>query len=189
MQSEPDEMVLLKALASTVRQQVLDQLVNGPATSAMLARALESNTGVMSYHLRELAKAGLIEHAVSRGRSRFWRLASGDARFRDPQDSAAPVMARSVIDMRLARLSTSVNDYLQRQDLDQAWRDSALFSQAAVTLTAAELAEFAEAYLALVERSSRDAGARSADTETRAVQLTLFAFPAAVTALDPTGRP
>ena len=84
------EIVVLRALASQVRQDVLDHLDTGPATSAMLARALESNTGVMSYHLRELAKAGLIERDVSRGRSRFWRLASVDVRFSDPQDSAAP---------------------------------------------------------------------------------------------------
>jgi DNA-binding transcriptional ArsR family regulator len=186
---DDSEIVVLRALASKVRQEVLDQLGNGPATSAMLARALESNTGVMSYHLRELAKAGLIEHDVSRGRSRFWRLVPGDVRFRDPQDSAAPAMARSVIDMRLAGLATSVSGYLGRDDLDPVWRDSSLFSQAAITLTAAELTEFAEAYLELVQRWSKSRRARSADTETRAVQLALFAFPADVTTPDPTGSP
>src|SRR5215204_2104888 len=122
MHREDSEISVLRALASKVRQDVLDQLGNGPATSAMLARALESNTGVMSYHLRELAKAGLIEADVTRGRSRFWRLAPGDVRFRDPQDSAAPAMARSAIDSRLARLATSVNGYLRRDDLDPVWR-------------------------------------------------------------------
>jgi DNA-binding transcriptional ArsR family regulator len=183
------EIVVLRALASTVRQEVLDQLGNGPATSAMLARALASNTGVMSYHLRELAKAGLIEPDVSRGRSRFWRLAPGDVRFRDPQDSTAPAMARSVIDMRLARLTASVYGYLRRDDLDPAWRDSSLFSEAAMALTAAELAEFAEAYLELVQHWSTNARTRSADTETRAVHLALFAFPADLTPHDPSGRP
>ena len=181
------EIVVLRALASQVRQDVLDHLDTGPATSAMLARALESNTGVMSYHLRELAKAGLIERDVSRGRSRFWRLASVDVRFSDPQDSAAPAMAQSVIDMRLAGLGTSVNAYLRRDDLDPAWRDSALFSQAAITLTAAELAEFAEAYLQLVQRWSKSSTRAAADTEIRAVHLALFAFPADITTSDPTG--
>ena len=187
MPDRPAEIVVLRALASQVRQDVLDHLDTGPATSAMLARALESNTGVMSYHLRELAKAGLIERDVSRGRSRFWRLASVDVRFSDPQDSAAPAMAQSVIDMRLAGLGTSVNAYLRRDDLDPAWRDSALFSQAAITLTAAELAEFAEAYLQLVQRWSKTAHARAADAEIRAVHLALFAFPADITTSDSTG--
>src|SRR5215213_7369722 len=48
------EIAVLRALASTMRRAILDHLGQGPATSAMLARALDSNTGVMSYHLREL---------------------------------------------------------------------------------------------------------------------------------------
>jgi len=148
----------------------------------MLARALDSNTGVMSYHLRELAKVGLIERDVSQGRAQFWRVAPGDVRFRDPQDSAVPALARSVIDMRLAGLAASVEGYLHRDDLSPAWRDAALFSQSALALTAAELTEFAQAYLELVRRWSETARTRSAGPETRAVRLALFAFPDDITA-------
>ena len=88
-----------------MRRAILDHLGRGPATSAMLARALDSNTGVMSYHLRELAKTGLIERDKSQGRARFWRLASRDLRFRDPQDSDDPETAQAVIDARLAGLA------------------------------------------------------------------------------------
>ena len=46
----------------------------GPATSAALARALNENTGATSYHLRQLAKLGLIEEVPGFGtaRERGW---------------------------------------------------------------------------------------------------------------------
>jgi DNA-binding transcriptional ArsR family regulator len=181
------EIAVLRALGSKARQAIIDHLGRGPATSAMLARGLDSNTGVMSYHLRELAKAGLIERDVSRGRAQFWRVASGEVRFRDPQDSSVPALAQSVIDLRLAGLAAAVDGYLRRDDLSPAWRHAALFSQSALTLTAEELAEFAQAYLELVRRWSDTARARSAGPETRAVRLALFAFPTDVTAPDPRG--
>ena len=174
--SDP-EMAVLRALGSKVRQTILDHLSRGPSTSAMLARALDSNSGVTSYHLRELAKAGLIERDVSQGRARFWRLAHGDVRFRDPQESSVPSTAQSVIDRRLAGLSTLVDGYLRRDDLDPAWREAALFSQSALTLTAEQLAEFAHAYLELVRRWSETARTQTGVPETRAVRLALFAFP------------
>jgi DNA-binding transcriptional ArsR family regulator len=177
MRRDDAETAVLRALGSKVRQAILDHLGRGPATSAMLARALNSNTGVMSYHLRELAKVGLIERDASRGRALFWRVAAGDWRFRDPQDSSVPVLARSAIDRRLAGLEASVDGYLSRDDLSPVWRDAALFSQSALSLTAEELADFARAYLELVGRWADIAHRRSAPPGSRAVRLALFAFP------------
>jgi DNA-binding transcriptional ArsR family regulator len=174
-------------LGSKVRQAILDHLGRGPATSTMLARALDSNTGVMSYHLRELAKTGLIERDVRQGRAQFWRVAPGEVRFRDPQDSPIPALAQSVIDLRLAGLAASVDGYLRRADLSPAWREAALFSQSALILTTDELAEFAQAYLELVRSWSDTARDRSAGPATRAVRLALFAFPDDITAPAPRG--
>ena len=53
---------MLKALAHPRRQAIMQRLsVHGPATSTTLARDLGWNTGATSYHLRELAKYGLVE--------------------------------------------------------------------------------------------------------------------------------
>ncbi|WP_322936649.1 winged helix-turn-helix domain-containing protein [Nocardioides bizhenqiangii] len=185
MVPEHSELAVLRALGSTVRQAILEQLGQGPATSAMLARALDSNTGVTSYHLRELAKAGLVERDVTRGRAQYWRTVAGDVRFRDPQDSSAPALAQSVIDLRLAGLAASVDGYLRRDDLSPAWRDAALFSQATLTLAPEELAELARAYLELVGHWTDAARDRSAVADHRAVRLALFAFPTDGTAPDP----
>ncbi|WP_406144269.1 winged helix-turn-helix domain-containing protein [Streptomyces sp. NBC_01012] len=62
------ELGALKALAHPRRQRVLEHLtLYGPATSAMLARALGLNTGSTSYHLRELARYGFTEETGSAG--------------------------------------------------------------------------------------------------------------------------
>src|SRR5262249_33975698 len=136
------EIAVLRALGSPVRQQILDLLGRGPATSAMLARALASNTGVMSYHLRELGKAGLIEPDAQQGRARDWPIGDAEVRFHDPQLSPDPVAAEGAIDQRLANFNASVTHYRRRGDLVAAWREAALFSESATVLTPAELTAF-----------------------------------------------
>jgi DNA-binding transcriptional ArsR family regulator len=175
MPRAPDrETVILRALGSRVRQDILELLGRGPATSSMLARALGSNTGVMSYHLRELGKAGLIEPDVRRGRSRYWRLSREDIRFDDAQRSARPRLAKAAEDLIWARFNTSVHTYLGRTDLPGEWRDAALFSQAATALTAAELTEFAHEYLTFLKRWS---GRAATTKDARPVRIALFAYP------------
>jgi DNA-binding transcriptional ArsR family regulator len=173
--SERDTAVL-QALASPVRQDLLDALARGPATSAMLARLLSSNTGVLSYHLRELGKAGLIERDEerSRGREVYWRLSEDDARFDDPAISAQPELAQAAIDLTLHRLNRSVRGYLGRPDLDPAWRDAALFSRSSMRLTVDELAQFSQDYLKLLRRWSKR---QTATPDAELVQVALFAYP------------
>jgi DNA-binding transcriptional ArsR family regulator len=168
------ETVVLRALGSPVRQDILELLGRGPATSSMLARALGSNTGVMSYHLRELGKARLIEPGARRGRSHYWRLSREDIRFDDAQRSSKPRLAKATEDLMLARFTASVHTYLSRTDLPDEWRDAALFSQGATALTAAELAEFTHEYLTLVKRWS---GRAATTKDARPVRIALFAYP------------
>lgn len=173
-QTMNQETVVLRALGSPIRQEILEHLGRAPATSAMLARALRSNTGVTSYHLRELGKAGLIEPDIHQGRARYWRLAHADVRYDDPSMSAQPTLAQAAVDLTLARFNASVRAYLARGDLDPSWREAALFGQSAVTLTQTELAEFTEAYLALVRRWTAP---RPAPAGALPVRLALFAYP------------
>jgi len=171
-----EETTVLRALASPVRQRVLNRLGQGSATSAMLARLLDSNTGVMSYHLRELGKAGLIERdeARSRGREVYWRLGSRDVRFNDPATSAAPGQAQTAIELILSGLVTSVRRYVARTDLEPRWRDAALFSRSATQLTVEELAAFTAQYLDLVARFT---GHRDIPADAHPVRVAMFAYP------------
>ena len=172
-----DETTVLRALGHPVRQEILDALALAPATSAMLARAMDSNTGVLSYHLRELGKAGLIEHDAGRsgGRSVYWRLASDDIRTGDPATAAQPGLARAAAEISLARLMQAVHSYLGRSDLPAEWHDAVLFSRSSLRLTADQLAGLTAEYLALVKRWSRRA--QDPLPGAQPVRLALFAFP------------
>ncbi|WP_326739245.1 ArsR/SmtB family transcription factor [Streptomyces sp. NBC_01022] len=87
--TEITELAALKALAQPRRQQILQRLtLHGPATSAILARALGLNTGATSYHLRELARYGFVADTVpprpDARRARWWQAVPGDRRFPPP---------------------------------------------------------------------------------------------------------
>jgi DNA-binding transcriptional ArsR family regulator len=76
---EADEVRLdtrsVRVLAHPLRSRLLAQLRReGPATATVLARALGTNTGATSYHLRKLAEVGLVlEDQGGVGRERWWR--------------------------------------------------------------------------------------------------------------------
>ena len=54
---------------------MLEVLREGPSTASRLAEAVGESTGSTSYHLRALAKAGLLVEETGRGngRERWWR--------------------------------------------------------------------------------------------------------------------
>ncbi|MEV4347254.1 helix-turn-helix domain-containing protein [Actinoplanes sp. NPDC049596] len=68
--------VLMRVMAHPLRMRIVGSLrVDGPATSAILARRLGTDTGQTSHHLRMLARHGFVEDAPeqNRGRERWWR--------------------------------------------------------------------------------------------------------------------
>ncbi|WP_188834978.1 ArsR/SmtB family transcription factor [Flexivirga endophytica] len=68
----------LKALAHPVRLAMIGRLrADGPATASSLAAQLGLNSGATSYHLRQLADAGLVVDDADRGnkRDRWWKAA------------------------------------------------------------------------------------------------------------------
>lgn len=72
----------LRAVAHPVRNRILTELgATGPMRAADLARELGIPANQASFHLRQLAKYGLIEEDPDAGRDRrdrVWRLASPD---------------------------------------------------------------------------------------------------------------
>jgi DNA-binding transcriptional ArsR family regulator len=68
----------LRVLAHPLRLRALGTLrINGPSTATAIAARLGSNSGKTSYHLRELAKVGLVveEPELGNARERWWRAA------------------------------------------------------------------------------------------------------------------
>ena len=178
----------LKLLAHPMRYRVMDRLRQGPATATTLARALGLNTGVTSYHLRQMAEHGFIEEVpeLSRGRERWWRARPLDLRF--PRRSEQSEEMRPVMDEmhRLdfaAELEQFARFQLEREELGP-WADALLFSRGSIRVDLAELEEFFEEYISLLKRYQRP------DEETpphaRTVLARLLAFPVPTSATDTT---
>jgi DNA-binding transcriptional ArsR family regulator len=155
------ELEALKALAHPRRQLISRELeAHGPATSASLARALDLNTGATSYHLRELARHGFVEDFVdpnAHGRERWWRAVRRDLRF--PPRSAQSDQVRAVVDEvnRLA-FAADLEAFARAQaqnTQDESWMDALPHSRGSIHVTPAELAEFFEEYIALLNRYKR----------------------------------
>ena len=77
MSDAPFDAETLKAYAHPLRIKMYDYLLtHGSATATQLAKDLGENTGQTSYHLRILARHGLVEddpEVTARGRERWWR--------------------------------------------------------------------------------------------------------------------
>ncbi len=70
---------VLRAIAHPVRNRILDELgATGPMRAADIARELGIPANQASFHLRQLAKYGLVEEAPEEardGRDRVWQAA------------------------------------------------------------------------------------------------------------------
>ncbi|MEV0973902.1 ArsR/SmtB family transcription factor [Microtetraspora glauca] len=149
----------LKALAHPLRQQLLTRLQRrGAATSAMLATEFGEDRGATSYHLRQLARYGFIEEdtARSEGRRKYWRSIPQDLRL--PGSGTSPevdVAARELGRQWQERAERELAAFRAREDDFGAFSDAALSSLGGTTLTAAELAEFTEEYVDLLNRWRR----------------------------------
>jgi DNA-binding transcriptional ArsR family regulator len=172
---------VLEALAHPVRLDLLSYLMsNGPATASACARAVGDTPSNCSYHLRTLARHGLVEPVESADRrQRPWRATiTGFELDPDPDPAtpagrgAAAVMAASVaLQQRLLR------DYLSHRDaVPAAWREVDLASQYTLLVNPAELRTLGEKLDALI-RPLIAAGRTSAPADAALVEIDLFAFP------------
>ncbi|WP_243740532.1 helix-turn-helix domain-containing protein [Streptomyces sp. 8K308] len=140
--------------AHPVRRALLDLLAElGTVTSTEAARRLGHSSGLCSFHLRQLARHGLIEEAphTGGGRIRPWRL-----RAPAEPDPGFDLLARGLEDESYQR-------WLAHRDAaPEEWRRDEAFS-AVVHVTPAELARLGEQIRALLapyqDRRGRPAAA------------------------------
>jgi len=152
----------LKALAHPLRQQMLARLQQrGSATSADLATEFDVDRGAASYHLRQLARFGFVEEDTERsaGRRRYWRAVPQDMRL--PSRPADPDVAAAAFEIGRQWLERSENDlhaYLSHREEFGAFAIAAHHSFGGTALTADELAQFGEEYIAFLNRWHREPG-------------------------------
>jgi DNA-binding transcriptional ArsR family regulator len=175
------EPAALRALAHPVRLELIDYLMaQGPATASVCARAVGDTPSNCSYHLRTLAKAGLVEEAVSDdGRERPWRaLMTGfDA---DVEGELTPEAAE-LLALQLQRDQRMVREHLaRRDDLPKRWRNADVYSTYTLRLDPGELRDLTAKLDALI-RPYIAATREDAPRGSAVVHLGMQAFPKDVT--------
>ena len=174
----------LKALAHPLRQQFLARLQRrGSATSADLAVEFEVDRGAASYHLRQLERFGFVEEDTARsaGRRRYWRAVPQDMRLPgQPADPDVAAVAEEIGRQWLERSERDLHAYLSDRAGYGEFAAAAQHSFGGTALTAAELAQFAEEYIAFLNRWHREPGPGR-----RHISVLFHAFPTP----DPAGTP
>jgi DNA-binding transcriptional ArsR family regulator len=140
----------LRALAHPLRLALLDRLMAfGEQTAAQCAEAVGSTASNCSYHLRALARVGLVERGESPdGRERPWRSSATGLEFgpvgREGSQASAGA-ARALDELALAREEELTRRALARHpEQPPDWRAAEAHHSYALRLTAAELEQLVE---------------------------------------------
>ena len=175
----------LKALGHPLRIELFRALQEQPATSAHLARALGENTGTVSWHLRQLARFGLIvdDTGHADGRERWWRAVPGrlSLDIREGginEDPAALEAARWYVHDTWGRAFERLSGWIDSAHRwSGRWVGASVLSEQVMELTAEELAELQAEVTRVVEQVAEAAERRPRERATRRVQVSFQAFP------------
>lgn len=145
----------LRALSHPERLRMLGLLrVEGPATATGLANKLGLNSGATSYHLRQLAEHGFIEHAKDLGtrRERWWRARHESTTFETAGQSgdaleAGLAMSQAILAQHSQQMQRAHEEY---RDLPQAWREASTASDFIIPLTPQAARELTEKIMGLL---------------------------------------
>ena len=175
----------LRVVAHPLRMRILGSLrIDGPATSALLARRLRTDSGQTSHHLRQLAKHGFVEEAPergrgARGRERWWKAVHDAMEFTGPGElgpggadalQAVQRNARAIWDEAIDRFHEEV----ARQRWNDDWQRVAYSSDRVLRTTPAGL----ERLQAGIERLIREADlGEAAAPEAETVLVVLHTYP------------
>jgi DNA-binding transcriptional ArsR family regulator len=173
---------VMRAMAHPARLALLEHLRNGgPATATECAGVVDLSPSATSYHLRALARAGLVEAAPGRGdgRERLWRITAGRYEVSGVADLAPEgrEALRALLESLLAWDDVRVRRYLSRLDAEPGeWQDAAFFMDSTLQVTAEELTALSQAVEALIAPYRKDRR-RDRPAGTRPVSLAVRALP------------
>ncbi|MCA1223036.1 winged helix-turn-helix domain-containing protein [Streptomyces sp. 8L] len=174
----------LRAYAHPTRMALVGLLRReGPLTATQAAGVVGESVASCSFHLRQLAKYGLVEEAGGgRGREKPWRatamFTSWDAAPRDPAVAAATQGFQLAMAEQYFELSARWVGAMPEESAE--WREAAYFGDYQLRVTAAELLDLNNSIQELVRPYLQRAdGPDSAGParDTRPVSLLHLAFP------------
>jgi DNA-binding transcriptional ArsR family regulator len=172
----------LRALAHPTRLELIGLLrQHGPMTATQTGDRIGESPASCSFHLRQLAKYGLVEEAGGgRGRERPWRATAISTEWAtrgpDEETEAATALLSRVV---IGRYFHEAMEWLKRRpDEPPEWIEAAASSDALVCVTPEELRELEAGVGALVEPYLKRLEDPSPPREgTRTVSIIAIAFP------------
>lgn len=174
---------VMRALAHPARIEIVEYLndTGAAVTATECAGMVGLSPSATSYHLRELAKYGLVEQAPSRGdgRERRWQGASTGLRIEaDPDEPGGDTATAALVDMYLNRDVARAREWISKLSGEpEEWRRAAAMVGHRLLVTAEELGALTERVNELLEpyrlRERQDAPPEGA----RRVDMTFLAIP------------
>lgn len=174
----------MRALAHPARLELLEylSLAEDGATATECAAVIGLSPSATSYHLRALAKVGMIQEAPGRGdgRERVWRASHRQFSVASDQDASPDDLAAEIamVEAYLARQNERVRRFIARQQSEpRDWYEVATITDQTLAVTADELRELlarVDELLAPFRRRSRPQppeGARLVSFQIRAMPL------------------
>ncbi|WP_400993447.1 ArsR/SmtB family transcription factor [Agromyces sp. GXQ0307] len=175
----------LKSLAHPLRVQIYDELSTyGPLTASGLAERLGESSGATSYHLRQLAKAGLVREVEGRGRGRerWWERRPGSIAIPDarslPPGSADRLAVKLVEDEWFRSREQNFREFLTTGEevFGSDWLDIATSDTINLKLTPDQLHGLVTE-IDVVLKTYIDAYKTTPSPGSRPVQIHINAFP------------
>jgi predicted ArsR family transcriptional regulator len=173
----------LRAVAHPIRLELIGLLRrSGPQTATQAAKQIGESPASCSFHLRQLAKYGLVEEAGGgRGRERPWQATATFTEWsiEHPDDEerseATAMLSRMVIERYLEQALTWLVD---RRSEPRPWAEASEVSDHLLYLTPNELHELNEQVVELFEPYYERLGNPETRPErSRAVNFIRLAFP------------
>jgi predicted ArsR family transcriptional regulator len=139
---------MLRGIAHPVRNRILEELsASGPMRAADVAEQLGVPANQASFHLRQLAKYGLVEEApelARDGRDRVWRVVHEEGVSVNLEELAQQEGGKAAITVFRKQWSAEAHDSISRAEHAERQRDvTVAVSSSALRLTKAEAKELA----------------------------------------------
>jgi DNA-binding transcriptional ArsR family regulator len=135
----------MRALAHPVRIALLEALtLEGPKTATEVGELIGESPTTCSFHLRQLARYGMVEEAGGgKGRARPWRASSLGFSFASSHDEPErDVAASALVHLLRERQLGRYREWIEtRATYPREWRDAAGNSEYLCYLTVEELAQ------------------------------------------------
>ena len=138
----------LRAYAHPVRMKLILALrTRGPLTASQAGRLLGESSGTCSFHLRQLAKYGLVEETgEGAGREKPWRATATSTAWDDvPTDPETAAAAGLLVEVLAESYFAQLMQYLEaRSGETEEWQRAAYLGDRFLWLTADELTRLGE---------------------------------------------